>query len=171
MTKRTTAELTTDILALLADGGQTGLGIPAADHRQIENNLVDSFPNKMDLTASADDDGNVLILDVTGRDVIKAALPSVAGRGLTVVTGSATLSGKAGRVRVDCTSGDITLTLPASPSDGMMFQIKRADDQSGNDLTLDGNGKTIEGDSTVPLYSGEALTLVFNTTADTWDVY
>jgi len=171
MTKQSTTDLQSLVSNNLQDGGQSGLGIPAVDHREVENNLIDSFPNKMDLTASADDDGNVLILDVTGRDVIKASLPSVAGRGLTVVTGSATLTGKAGRVRVDCTSGDITLTLPASPSDGMMFQIKRADDQSGNDLTISGNGKTIEGDSTVPLYSGEALTLVFNTTADTWDVY
>ncbi|MES2136999.1 MAG: hypothetical protein V4502_08075 [Pseudomonadota bacterium] len=50
----------------------------------------------------------------------------------------------------DATSGNVTLSLPASPTTGELHNVKRKD-ASGNLCLIDGNGKTIDGGSSVPM--------------------
>ncbi len=52
----------------------------------------------------------------------------------------------------DATGGNVTLTLPASPTTGELHNIKRKDG-SGNLCVIDGNGKTIDGGASVPMAS------------------
>jgi len=55
---------------------------------------------------------------------------------------------------IDCTSGDVTVTLPVvASSSGQTFKLKRKD-ASANDVIIDGNGsETIDGNLTVNIIS------------------
>ncbi len=103
-----------------------------------------------------------------------AALHKVLGAGATWVAGGTstvlivdghgkhTGSGSvAGEFFSECSAsgGIVTLTLPASPTTGEIHNIKKSD-ATGNLCVIDGNGKTIDGASSVPLasqYSGDEL--------------
>jgi len=50
-------------------------------------------------------------------------------------------------IDVDATSGAVTIDLPADPPQGIVYAIGKAD-VSGNSVTIDANGKTINGSAT-----------------------
>lgn len=66
---------------------------------------------------------------------------------------------------VDATSNNITLTMPQQTGDGPNFLISRIDN-SVNTVTIDGNGATINGSSTVTLGGQSNVLLVLY--SDDW---
>jgi hypothetical protein len=84
---------------------------------------------------------------------------------------STTLTNNDYLLLVDTTSL-ITATLPASPVDGQIYKIK---DYNGNaftnNITVSGNGKTIDGASSAFINSDRGgLELVFSTTTNGWNI-
>lgn len=55
--------------------------------------------------------------------------------------------------RLDASGGAFTITLPAVPYDSMTFTFSE-DANSGNAVTIDGNGKTINGAATLSMATG-----------------
>ncbi len=51
-------------------------------------------------------------------------------------------------ILADASSGNLTVTLPANPTVGKRFSIKKVD-TSNNDVIINGNGKNIDGTTTV----------------------
>ena len=73
-------------------------------------------------------------------------------------------------VLVDTTGGAVTMTLPASPLHGMILQIK---DAGGNaeaePITIDANGKTIDGDASAVMgVNFQSATVIYDSAADAW---
>lgn len=63
-----------------------------------------------------------------------------------------TLSEKYGEyIPFDVSGGGFTITLPASPYDGMTFHFSEVKGISSNGVTVDGNGKNINGASTLSM--------------------
>lgn len=103
----------------------------------------------------------------TGRQNMNAGL--AAARMWTVVAIDDTdspyaLGDTADFLECDCTSGAIEVDLNSSPASGDVQRIQKSDG-SGNAVTIDGNGKTINGsasDSLASQYS--TIVLVYNGT-------
>lgn len=74
--------------------------------------------------------------------------PGLAGRTVDTFTADTTLTAAHDVVLVDAASGAVTLTLPIGPLTGKQYDLSKID-TGGNPLTLDGNGKTINGSSTI----------------------
>lgn len=69
---------------------------------------------------------------------------------------------------VDATAGVATATLPASPISNRLASIAKAD-VSANAVTVDGNGKNINGSATISLASQyDNALLIFIGGADEW---
>ena len=72
---------------------------------------------------------------------------------------------------IDTTSGEITMTLPSSPSAGAIVAIKDyANTFDTNKLIINRNGSNISGDATNPeiVTEGQALTLVYGDATKGW---
>lgn len=68
----------------------------------------------------------------------------------------------------DATSGAFSLDLPASPSAGDNYIIKKTD-VSANAVTVDGNGKNIDGAATYALASQyDSVRVLYDSTDDEW---
>ena len=75
--------------------------------------------------------------------------PMVELVGDDTVTSAATLTATSPRLlRLDATGGAFQITLPAAPYEAMTFLFSE-DVGSTNAVTLDGNGKTINGSATL----------------------
>lgn len=75
----------------------------------------------------------------------------------TTITANATLSDISGLVTVlcDCTSGNITISLPTAVGNQAAFNIKKID-SSINTVTIDPNSsETIDGAATVTIYDDD----------------
>jgi hypothetical protein len=71
-------------------------------------------------------------------------------------------------LRLDATDGAFTVTLLASPIQGQMIFFKKID-SSSNAITINGNGKTIDGAASYTLSAQwNAIALIYNGT--TWDI-
>ena len=71
-------------------------------------------------------------------------------------------------IRCDATSGAFAITLLAAPTTGQNITFKKID-SSANAVTINGNGKTIDGAASVTLSAQwNAITLSYNGT--TWDI-
>lgn len=66
-------------------------------------------------------------------------------------------------------NGGITTDLPASPANGQTHEIRNKG--GGAAGTIDGNGNNIEGAATLALNDGDAVTLVFDDTANDWTIF
>lgn len=65
-------------------------------------------------------------------------------------------------ILADASGGPITISLPDSPEESEMIRIKKTDSTS-NTITIDGNGLTIDGDSTKNIsVQYESLTFISN---------
>lgn len=73
-------------------------------------------------------------------------------------------------IHADTSDGAITITLPSSPSDGDFVGIRdKASTFGDNNLTLDGNGKNILGDSTFTFdVTDQPVEFEFNADRDEW---
>lgn len=87
-----------------------------------------------------------------------------------IVTGSTTLTNSDHTVFVDSSGSTLTVTLVAAPKDGLVYTIKDATgNASTNPITIDGNGKTIDGQTSITInidYYGFELT--YSATLDAW---
>lgn len=80
------------------------------------------------------------------------------------LSAAATLSANADVVDVDATSGAVTVTLPATPTTGDQYTVRKLD-ASGNAVTIAGNGKNLNGAASRSLSSQyDAETIVYNGT-------
>jgi hypothetical protein len=74
-------------------------------------------------------------------------------------------------IRGDTTSAAFSVFLPAAPVHGQVFNIKKIDATVANALTLDGNGKNIDGAATKVItaqYAG--YTVQYDSTSTTWNI-
>jgi len=85
------------------------------------------------------------------------------------LTTSTTVSGFDDLFEVDATSADVTVTLPASPGNRRTYSFKRVDD-SANSVTVDGNGKTIDGRDDQILLNHDCLTIRYSPNQTEWIV-
>jgi len=76
------------------------------------------------------------------------------------ITGTAEAGSNTFHVDVDATGGVVTVDLPTSPISNRIYSIAKADN-SGNAVTVDGNGKNINGSATISL--GSQYDIAFST--------
>lgn len=86
----------------------------------------------------------------------------------TTKTASYTVTSADYTIRADSTSAAVTITLPASPETGRIYNIKRINSGS-NSVTISGNGKTIDGSSTVTI-STQWTNVEVQYNGTTWDI-
>ncbi len=87
-----------------------------------------------------------------------------------VKTANYTVADSDDMIIADSTSGNVTITMPAAPSAGNEFVIKKQ--VSANQVTVAGNGKNIDGSANYSLNSGskDSLTIVFCSALDAYVV-
>jgi hypothetical protein len=69
----------------------------------------------------------------------------------------------------DTTTAAFSVFLPATPVHGQTFVIKKIDATVANALTLDGNGKNIDGAATIAITAQWAgYTVQYDTTSTAW---
>ena len=85
------------------------------------------------------------------------------------LTTSTTVSGFDDLFEVDATSADVVVTLPAAPGNRRTYAFKRVDD-SANSVTVDGNGKTIDGRDDQILLNHDCLTIRYSPNQTDWIV-
>ena len=71
-------------------------------------------------------------------------------------------------IRADGTAAGFTITLPASPTTGQIFNVKKID-STANVITISGNGNNIDGTATKTI-STQYTSLVFQFNGSTWDL-
>jgi len=82
-----------------------------------------------------------------------------------ITNSTITLTGSEYVVLIDTNSGGVTVTLPATPDNGTAFKIKDKGNALSNNITIDGNGNTIDGSSNALINTDYgALELVFDGT-------
>lgn len=119
--------------------------------------------NSTPIGATTPSTGNFTAVITTGAATIGTVL-TTGGLIVSVATKTAayTLATTDFVVECDATSAAFTVTLPASPKKGQMYDIVKID-SSANAVTINGNGKLINGASTVSLASQYAVyRLVYN---------
>lgn len=73
-------------------------------------------------------------------------------------------------IRVDATSGVITITLPLAPVHGQVYNTKKIDSTS-NAVTLSGNGKLIDGQASMTISNRYNNIMVqYDSTSTTWNI-
>lgn len=115
--------------------------------------------------------GNSRTLSQSNTTVVET-LRSYGGNqifGKTTITSDTTLGVTNHVVLVDTTSGNINITLPASPVDGQLYRFFRTSG-GGNTLTLTGNGHNINGSATYTAMSSQynKATIIYDSAASTW---
>lgn len=102
----------------------------------------------------------------TGVTIVKGLRSAV-----TTKTGNYTATLADNEIRVDCTSGAVTITLPAATGTGQVFRIKKID-SSGNAVTIARAGSdTIDGATSASLAAQyDKVTLVDGASA-VWDKF
>ena len=123
------------------------------DGSKIRNDSIG--PTQIDETANYDFSGS-FTTDGRNKNIVSAGDANhtvVAANHIIVVLPTATR----------------TVTLPASPTDGRELLIKHGSDNV-NIVTVNGNGKTIDGDATPDLGPRASITIVFSTGLDEWSI-
>lgn len=112
--------------------------------------------------------GDLLVIDDASANETKhIRFDDLGGRYMTIESKSSDFNAAEGidLYLCDATSGAITVTLPASPTDGTVLRAKKID-ASGNAVTIDGDaGDTIDGATTKALSSQyDTATIAFDGT-------
>ncbi len=98
---------------------------------------------------------------------LQAYATGVRNLNLTAKTGAFTVDKFDEHVVCNTSGGAFTVTLLADPREGKTLTIVL--ETAGNNLTVDGNGNNINGDSTVTMSdAGDAMQLIFNGTQ--WNI-
>ena len=88
-----------------------------------------------------------------------------------VISGNTTLNSMNYVVLCNTTSSGFTITLPASPVDGQAYKIKDVGIAYLNNITINGNGKNIDGSSTILINTDKgAVELCFDLNLNSWFV-
>jgi hypothetical protein len=91
---------------------------------------------------------------------LKACVESISTK-----TGAYTLVNTDATILCDATAAGFTVTLPATPVTGQMYNIKKID-STANVVTISGNGQNIDGAASVPLAAQwQSWTLQYDGTA------
>lgn len=165
-----------DILALksISVNGKTGSSIT------ITPDDINDATSEKKFVNTSDKDKIALIKNDLGSDVFLAgdgtyrAMAGYSG-GTTVVVVTAdnniSTANQNMLLVVDTSSGAITITLPESPIDKQSVKVKDGGNAYTNPITIDGNGKQIEGDSTAIVETNYgALEVMFIEVLDKWVV-
>ena len=120
-------------------------------------------------------DGTVDIAGTLNADGLLDIGNGVRYGSLSVKTSAATLT-SANSIIVASGSSAFNITLPGNPTEGEFFMIKRHANMSAGDVTIlsasAANGASIDGDSSVVLETvGAAVSLVYDDTTDSWNVF
>ncbi len=84
------------------------------------------------------------------------------------VSTAVTLAKNADMVLADATTAAFSVTLPATPSDGDTYTVKKTD-SSANAVTVDGNGNNIDGAGTYALSAQyNRVTVSYDSTDGLW---
>lgn len=165
----TSADILDDTLTasdIAADAvGLSELAVPAAKGGLLTHDGA----TQVELAVGADN--FVLTADSASPDGVKWAAPGSASlaRSFTTYTTTATLTGADDFVLLDSTGGAFTLSLPAAPSDGDFFDLKKIAGGAANLVTIDGNGNTIDGAATQSLKNNyENYYVTFSTANSEW---
>ena len=87
----------------------------------------------------------------------------------TIISGNTTLSGSDFVVFCQSNVTSITITLPASPTNGQVYKIKDVDNALVNNITINGNGKNIDGSSTAVINTQKGgIEIVYDQTLNAW---
>jgi hypothetical protein len=90
---------------------------------------------------------------------------------LRLTSGPYTLDGECDVILADLTGGAFSVLLPAAPENGDEYEFVKVD-AGGNALTIDRNGKTINGAasnlSITTQWRAGARVLTWNSTQNTW---
>ena len=62
---------------------------------------------------------------------------------------------------IDASAGDVTLTLPAIPNEGLFFYIKDTGNAGTNSITIEGNGKNIDAGTSFVINTNYDYTEIF----------
>lgn len=168
----------------VAMGENAGRYIPGGLANQTSNSSI-YFGADTKASANGNTNETVIGYDVTGNgsntvtlgnssvtDTYLAGNLNTSGgrvKSYTIKTANYTITNSDTEImHGDTDGGAFTLTLPASPTDGIIFQIKNTG-TSGNNLTVDRNGKTIDGQTDdITLIDNEAVELIYTT--DGWKI-
>jgi hypothetical protein len=95
-----------------------------------------------------------------------------AGGGIVYVEKTANYTAAAGEgIIANTSSGSWTLTLPATPASGDVVVIADGADWATNNLTVDRNGNTIEGDSSNLILNIGGVSVTFIYASNNWQIY
>jgi len=101
-------------------------------------------------------------------DISNAPVPGV--EAIVNKTGNYTLAPDNYTVRANATSGSLTVTLPLVPVHGQIFNVKKID-STVNSVILAGNGKLIDGDTTMILgRQYDNIMVQYDSTSTTWNI-
>jgi hypothetical protein len=113
--------------------------------------------------ASGNFSANVITANLTGTASLATALDIGT---ISTKTGAYSILTTDYLVKGDTTSAGFSITLPASPATNQIFRIKKI--VAANTLTIDGNGKNIDGSGTLAITTQwECVTIIYNGTS--WD--
>lgn len=88
---------------------------------------------------------------------------------VTIITGATTLSVDNDMVLCNPSGGSFTAALPSSPSDGLNITLKDIGFAFSNNITISGNGKNIDGSSTILVDTNfGGYRLVYSSVLDSW---
>ena len=140
----------------------------ASDYTAAGVLLVGDGAGSVEALPVGSTNGHVLLVDTTQAAKVRWGNPS--GLAATVTkTANYTATADDHTIRVDTTSGNVTISLPAAASSvGRIFYIKKV--AAANTVTIDPSGsETIDGSSTATLSSNYEHTVV-QSNGTSWDV-
>ena len=142
--------------------------LQASDYTAAGVLLVGDGAGSVEALPVGSTNGHVLLVDTTQAAKVRWGNPS--GLAATVTkTANYTATADDHTIRVDTTSGNVTISLPAAASSvGRIFYIKKV--AAANTVTIDPSGsETIDGSSTATLSSNYEHTVV-QSNGSSWDV-
>lgn len=85
------------------------------------------------------------------------------------ISSNTTLNESCEAILVNTSGGAITITLPLTPTDGTFFYIKDKGNAGTNNITINGNGKNIDGAATTVININDDYTeVLYCSTSDEW---
>lgn len=182
------ASTATPVLARLAkgtqyqtlQGGAADLGWDAV-HLDQASAITGVLPNASTTAVSTNTASAIVLRDGSGNfaaGTITATNLTTTGQltgtsffcnGVSTKTSNYTATGADCTIRADTTGGNIGITLPASPVNGQIINVKKI--AAANTLTILGNGLNIDGSASIPITTNNQNTKVqYDSASTTWNI-
>lgn len=156
--------------ASLADGDEFVIEDSAASYAKkavlfsVIKSTLHTYFGGLYLKLDASNDPITNPLEIQGAITATGVIENI---NTTAKTANYTIVATDDNVLCDTSSSAFTITLPASPENGRVYAVIL--ETGGNTLTISGNGKNINGSSTLALTTqGDAAQLVYNGTQ--WNI-